>query len=319
RVTPARIEQGRAYLKEYRKILNKVSKTYGVQPHFLVALWGIESDYGAIKGSYPLVAALATLAFEGRRTAFFRRQLLDLLQLIDEGHIRNDATGSWAGAMGHTQFMPETYRKHAIDFDKDGRKDLWYSLADVFASSANYLALSGWEKGKGWGREVLLPEGFDYALCDLRIKKTLSEWRKLGVQKVGNGRLPQGKTEASLVLPGGADGGPALLVYQNFHVLLEWNRSILYAVSVGHLADRLTGAPAFRQPGKNIAALTLAESMELQRLLACWGYYKGEVDGIAGTKTREAIRIFQQENLLPADGYPSLRTLEYLRVKTNQI
>lgn len=241
-VSDRRVAQGREKLRENRDLLARVARRYGVQPRFLVALWGIETDFGRLTGGFPVVPALATLAFDGRRSAYFRGELLDALRILDAGHIRpEEMVGSWAGAMGQPQFMPSSFRRFAVDFDGDGRADIWGTRADVFASAANYLARSGWTDGRTWGREARLPEGFDPALLGLETRLPLSRWQALGVRRADGRGLPRSPDlEASLVAPDGP-GGQTFLVYDNYRALLTWNRSHRFGVAVGTLADRLIG------------------------------------------------------------------------------
>ena len=239
-VNNGRIESGRARMQEHREILNRVAHAYNVQPRFIVALWGIETDFGRLTGNFQVIHALATLAYDGRRSAFFRDELLKALTIIARGHITaQEMRGSWAGAMGQSQFMPSSYLAYAVDFDGDGRADIWNTRADVFASAANYLAKSGWRGDETWGREVRLPAGFDRTLIDhTKLQKPITEWQRLGVRKSDGADLPSRDLSASLVQPGGADG-PTFLIYNNYRVLLRWNRSLYFATAVGFLADRV--------------------------------------------------------------------------------
>ncbi|MGF1640278.1 MAG: lytic murein transglycosylase [Rhodospirillales bacterium] len=314
RVTPARIERGRVELARHRPLLEAIARRYGVQPRFLVALWGLESNFGDFTGTFPAVAAVATLAFDERRSVFFRQQLLALLQIVASDDVPVSAQSSWAGAMGQPQFIPTTYRDFAVDFDGNGRRDLWRDLGDVFASAANYLAASGWQDNRTWGREVRLPAGFDLSLSGLEIRKPLAEWQRLGVRDAGGRDLPAVDVNGSIVLPGGATGGPALMVYDNFRTIMTWNRSILYAVSVGHFADRLEGKGPFvtPRPARDVQ-LSRAEVIEIQSLLETLGLDPGVADGIVGPQTRSAIRTFQVQKRLPADGFPTIGLLERLR------
>ncbi len=315
RVTPERIRRGREELAKNTPLLNLVSRHYGVQPRFLVAFWALESNFGDNTGGFDTIAALATLAFDARRSAFFRKELLTLLKIMDQGDIRIDANSSWAGAMGQPQFMPTTYQGYAVDFDGNGRRDLWNSLADVFGSSANYLKSAGWRANQTWGREVLLPPGFDYALAELDIRKPVSEWARLGVRDARGRPLPDPTVEASIILPGGVYGAPAFMVYPNFRAIMVWNRSILYAIAVGHLADRLTGEGTFvTPPPAREEPLSRAQVKEIQSLLASNGFDAGEADGIVGPRTRQAIRAYQKATRLPADGFPTVALLENLRL-----
>ncbi len=241
RVTPSLVAEGKAALRKHRALLAAVRDRYGVQPRFIVALWGLETRYGKYGGSFPVIAALATLAYDARRPAYFRKELLQALKILDEGHIAPEAMrGSWAGAMGQNQFMPSSYLRFAVDFDGDGRRDIWTTLADVFASAANYLARSGWRGDQTWGRAVRLPEGFDDAFIGHQVRKRLSAWQRLGVRRADGSDLPKRDLLASVIRPGGA-GGPAYVVYNNYRVILKWNRSDYFGLSVGRLAD-LIGA-----------------------------------------------------------------------------
>jgi len=243
RVDDRRSSRGQAMLARHRALLNRIYTEYGVPPRFLVALWGLETSFGQNRGGFRVIDALATLAYDPRRARYFRAELLDALRIIDEGHITPDnMIGSWAGATGQMQFMPSTFLRHAVDYTGNGRKDIWGSLPDAFASAANYLSSTGWRTGETWGREVLLPADFDTKLASLDRKKPLQEWSALGVRRIDGTALPRTAMEGSIVLPQGP-GGPAFLVYHNFRVLLHWNRSVNYAISVGHLADRIAGMP----------------------------------------------------------------------------
>ncbi|WP_319633648.1 lytic murein transglycosylase [Pelagibius marinus] len=314
-VTEGRVAKARQLLEENRALLEKVAAQYGVQPRFLVSFWGLESNFGQHTGGYSVIAALATLAHEGRRHDFFRAQLLDALQILDEGHISvAEMTGSWAGAMGQLQFIPSTFVNFAVDYDGDGHRDIWHSLPDIFASAANYLSQEGWKGDRTWGRQVSLPISFDYSLASLGERKTLGEWAALGLRRQDGGPLPLvDGVEASLVLPAG-QRGPAFLVYENFRTILVWNRSILYALSVGHLADRIDGAPALSAASlPDEEPLSLKSIEEMQALLNARGYEAGKPDGLVGPKTREALRSFQAAQGLPADGYPTKEVIDLLR------
>ena len=313
RVTAERIRRGKELLAKHQALFSKIQRQYGVQPRFLVAFWGLESNFGDYTGKMPLIASIATLAYDRRRSRFFREQLIAALQMMDKGHIPFDAAGSWAGAMGQTQFIPTTFRDFAIDGDGDKRIDLWKSLADIFASSSNYLSRSGWQGNRTWGREVRLPENFDLDQSGLRVRKPLAEWQRLGVRRVDGRDLPTVNVDASVVLPAGHKG-PAFLVYKNYRTILVWNRSILYAIAVGHLADRIVGLPALRtQPPANDRPLSRDQVIEIQRYLISAGYYRGSADGIAGSGTRAAIKDFQRSKSLPADGHLDVSLLNALR------
>ena len=237
---PARVNRGKRLLRKHRALLTEIGEAYGVQPRFIVALWGIESDFGRVTGGFSVLDALATLAFDGRRGEFFRGQLLDALRIVDDGHIQPDKMlGSWAGAMGQSQFLPSSFQQFAVDHDGDGRRDIWGTLPDVFASAANYLARAGWKHDQTWGRQVRLPEGFNADLTGLEVKKSLGDWQALGVRRSNGDDLPTRPLPASLILPGGP-GGPAFLTYPNYRVLLKWNRSHYFATTVGQFADILS-------------------------------------------------------------------------------
>lgn len=237
-VPPSRIEKGRRMLAENKTLLNAIGAKYGVQPRFLVAFWGVETDFGRVTGGFQVIPALATLAHDGRRSTFFRKELMNALRILDEGHIAPaKMVGSWAGAMGQCQFMPSSFVRFAVDEDGDGRKDLWGSKADVFASAANYLKQSGWKKDQSWGRIVKLPKGFDRTLAGDE-RRSVRTWAALGVRDEKGKALPKSDLKAALMLPE-ADGGPAFLVTENFFTILKWNRSNFYALAVGQLADAL--------------------------------------------------------------------------------
>jgi len=240
RVTPYRIELGRKKYRENRKLLQQIESRFGVQGRFITAFWGMETSYGRFSGGHYVIAALTTLAYDPRRAKFFRKQLLDALVILDEGHITVDKMkGSWAGAMGQTQFMPSTFRAYAMDGDGDGKIDIWDSRADAFASAANYLSSIGWRDDQTWGREVKLPEGFDSALIEGKVKKRLAEWQGLGVRKQFGQDLPSRDLQAIIVQPDGP-GERAFLIYPaNYNAILDWNRSHKFAISVGTLADAI--------------------------------------------------------------------------------
>lgn len=239
-VNQGRIERGRALLRENEELLNRVSARFGVPPRFVVSLWGIETDYGRVTGTFKIVAALATLAYDGRRAAFFRKELIDALKILDRGDIAPDQMlGSWAGAMGQSQFMPSSYLAYAVDFDGDGRRDIWGSRPDVFGSIANYLAKVGWRGSENWGVRVVPPPGFDAASFDQKQERSPAEWERQGfVRMDGEVSARAREQAASIILPGGPDG-PAYMTFNNYKVIMRWNRSNYFAVAVGTLADRI--------------------------------------------------------------------------------
>ncbi len=237
-VNPKRQEAARQHLAENRALLSEIGRRYGVQPRFIVALWGIETNFGQSAGRFPVIATLATLAYDGRRSAFFRHELINALKIVDQDHIDpKEMLGSWAGAMGQSQFMPSSFLNFAVSYRGDGRRDIWHRREDVFASIANYLAQNGWRGDQTWGRLVRVPAGFDPALIGPSVKKPLSAWRKLGVRRSDGGPLPARNLEASLLRPG--DDEPAVLIYDNFRVLMKWNSSSYFASAVGLLADSM--------------------------------------------------------------------------------
>ncbi|MCA8838284.1 MAG: lytic murein transglycosylase, partial [Proteobacteria bacterium] len=241
-VPQSRVQRGRNLLAQHKTLLDEVSAKYGVPAPVIVALWGVESDFGNRTGGFSVIGALATLAHDGRRSAYFRGELLNALQILSEGHIElAKMTGSWAGAMGQSQFMPSSFLSRAVDHDGDGRRDIWTTHADVFASAANYLKRAGWRQGQLWGRRVTLPPDFDASLIDLKVKKSLAEWQDHGVRNARGQALPKTTLSASLVAPDGPDGS-VFLTYHNFRVFLKWNRSTYFGSAVGLLSDQI-GAP----------------------------------------------------------------------------
>lgn len=318
-VDSQRVADGQAQLNTHRDLLATVSRQYGVDATTIVAVWGVESDYGRVFGKRPLLQSLATLSCEGRRQPFFRGELLSLLKLIDAGDLRAEGlTGSWAGAFGHTQFMPSTYARIAVDGDGDGRRDLVASIPDALASTANYLKKAGWRTGEPWGVEVQIPAGFNIGLAGRTKRKPLADWRALGITPVGGGALaPAGlpaASNAALLLPTGSKG-PAWLVFRNYDAIYAYNAAESYALAIATLADRLRGAPGIvaawptDDPG-----IGRTERRELQTLLLARGHAIGSADGMVGTATRRAIQLEQQRlGLTPADGRAGLRILTALR------
>ena len=312
-INDKRIRQGKEMLDRHRKILRKTADRYGVQPRYIVAFWGLETNYGEFTGAFPVIGAVATLAHDRRRSRFFRSQLLAALKIMSRGDVDHRVKGSWAGAMGNFQFIPTTYKGFAVDADGDGKRDMWNSFPDMFASAANYLSRSGWQSGWTWGREIRLPKGFKLDLTGLNVRKPLSLWRALGVSRMDGKSLPDIGTGASIVLPAGYNG-PAFIVYKNFRTILTWNRSILYAIAIGHLADRLVGGAALKSKRPDVELrLSRNDIKDLQRLLSARGFDIGGSDGVVGPKTRLAIKAYQKKSLLPADGYPTMGLLERLR------
>lgn len=312
-VSVTRIAQGRLLKAQHRPTLKAIRSAYAVDHEVLIAIWGMESNFGSNIGNHNVIRSLATLAYDGRRQAFWRSQLLAALQILQAG----DSTvqgliGSWAGAMGQTQFMPTTFNQHAVDFDGDGRRDLWRSAPDALASAAHYLQASGWENGQPWGFEVNLPQGFDYALADPEVRRSLAQWRILGINPVTATDANE-QSQATLFLPAG-HRGPAFLLLNNFRSILKYNNSTAYALAIGLLSDALDGNPGVQAAWpRDDRQLGRSERIELQELLSSKGYEPGPADGIIGANTRKAVRAFQQSMGLPADGYPSHELLQQLR------
>ena len=317
RVTAGRILRGKRLLSEHEDFLDDLTERYGVPGRYLVAFWGLETNFGRNLGKMPVLDSLATLACDPRRQAFFSDELMHALALLQRESLTPDEMhGSWAGAMGHTQFMPSAYRNHATDGDGDGRVNLWRSERDALASGANYLANLGWQPGQRWGREVLLPKTFPYARTGLVNSQPLSVWRGLGVRFADGRALPEVDIEAAVLVPSGHDG-PAFLVYSNFNVIMQWNRSEYYALAVGLLADRLIGAgPLARPPSRAQAALRRETVEVMQEQLNHLGFNAGEIDGVMGSMTQAALREFQASNGMIADGYPDRETLCRLSEKS---
>ncbi len=316
RVTPERVAQGRALLEEHRALLDRVAEDYGVAAPYLVAFWGLETNFGGFFGSMQVLDSLATLGCDPRRSDFFTTQLMAALRIIDEGSISAEQMeGSWAGAMGHVQFMPTVFIEYAVDYDGDGRRDLWHSLPDAMASAANFLNEIGWREGYRWGREVLLPENFPYLEAGLKGQRPLSEWAEMGVRASDGSPLPKADVDAALLVPAG-HRGPAFLVYHNFKVIMGWNRSEFYGLVVGHLADRIAGLGRLsRQPPDDAPRLRRLEVIELQKQLNQRGFDAGAADGILGPATRRAISEFQHDQGMVADGFPSRKVLALLGVE----
>jgi len=314
-VSPLRVRNGKSLIIQQAGLLAALEARYGIEPARLVAFWGMESNYGNNMGNKGVIRSLATLAYEGRRPDFAQDQLIAALGILQHGDVTADRMiGSWAGAMGQTQFIPTTYDQYAVDFDGDGRRDIWGSTADALASTANYLKASGWQDGKPWGYEVRVPANFDYSLADMSVRKTLAEWTALGIQGLG---LPQPAAQpsdsASLLLPAG-HRGPAFLVFNNFRTILRYNNSTSYALGVALLSERYrdAGQIAGSWPTDDLP-LSRSERVELQQRLAALGLDPGSADGIIGANTRKAIRAYQQAQGWPADGYPNHQLLEKLR------
>ncbi len=312
RVTDSRVDKGRALLERHGAFLEALLDRYGVPPRYLVAFWGLETNYGGYLGEVPTLDSLATLACDERRSEFFAGEFVNALQLVEREALPvEQLVGSWAGAVGHTQFMPSSYLRYAVDGDGDGHIDLWQSEHDALASGANFLRSLGWEPGLRWGRQVALPAGFAYEQAGLGKAQSLRAWAAAGVTRVDGAPLPALDLEAALLLPAG-HRGPAFLVYDNFRVVMRWNASQSYALAVGLLADRLAGAQPLHLPPALSAPLRKADIVDAQQALNALGLDAGTADGIIGSRTRDALRAFQLDAGLPADGYPDPDTLEAL-------
>ncbi|WP_019557680.1 lytic murein transglycosylase [Thiomicrorhabdus arctica] len=314
-VSDQRIQSGVKNLKKHRKLLHEVTQKYGVPERILVAFWGMETNYGSYTGNIPIIESLATLSYDPRRRSFFSKQLINALQIIDLGYVTpKEMKGSWAGAMGQCQFMPSNYLKYAVDGDGDGKINLWDSLPDALYSAGHFLEQLGWQKEQNWGREVHLPEDFDYALADGKTQRSLKEWQTLGIKQANNRSLSTQIDMPARLLLASDFRGPAFLVYDNFKVIKRWNNSDKYAIGIGRLADRIVGKPLLtKSQPKDDKGLSTAEMQQIQTLLNTLGYDVGEADGIAGSRTKKALRNFQIKNQLAADGYPSIRMLNLLQ------
>lgn len=313
-VSDARVRNGRAALSENAGVLAAIEQDHQVEAEVVAAVWGLESAYGAVRGDTDIIEAMATLAYDGRRRDFFETQLIAALRILQSGDVDpRNMTGSWAGAMGHTQFMPTSYLDYAVDANADGRRDIWSdNPVDALASTANYLAEFGWTYGQPWGIEVTLPSGFDYSQTGERVKQSVSHWNGAGV-RLTNGQPIPDHGRASILLPAGASG-VAFVIFDNFHVIERYNPADAYVIAVGHLSDRITGEGRFEAGWpRGDRALSFAEREELQRRLTAAGFPPGAIDGIIGPNTIDAVRRYQASQGLVPDGYASLTILERLR------
>jgi lytic murein transglycosylase len=313
-VSDERIARGRELLTQYASTFAAEERAYGVDRTIIAAIWGVESNYGTLGGDRSVLRSTATLACVGRRRDYFREEFLSALDILQRGDIAPDRlVGSWAGAFGPTQFMPTTFKRYAVDFDGDGRRDVIDSVPDVIASTANNLKTDGWVSGQTWGYEVTLPQNFDYLLADRSKQMTVREWQNLGVRRAGNKPFPHGDDRAFLLIPAGARG-PAFLMLPNFRVIMKYNPAEAYALAIGYLADRLRGGAPFVQDWpRDERVLTLDERFELQQQLARHGFDIGTPDGLLGPRTRIAIRNFQASVGLVPDGFASSSVLDRLR------
>jgi lytic murein transglycosylase len=313
-VSEARIAGGRDILAKNKAVFDKVEKQYGVDRYIITAIWGVESNYGTLGGDRPVIRSTATLACIGRRQNYFREEFLSALEILARGDVKPDRlVGSWAGAFGPTQFMPTAFKRYAVDFDRDGRRDVVDSIPDIIASTANNLKRDGWVTGQTWGYEVVVPATFDFTLADRARWMPVREWERAGITRAGDKPFPRPDDRAFLLVPAGVQG-PSFLMLANFRVILRYNPAEAYALAIGHLADRLRGAPPFVQRWPRYErVLSRGERLELQQLLGRHGYDVGEQDGHLGAKTRAAIRDFQTHLGRVPDGFASIAILNQLR------
>ena len=309
-----RVATGRAKAASLAATLRAIEARFGVDGQVLLAIWGMETNYGANRGDIPGVEGLATLAYDGRRRAFAEEQLIDALAILQAGDVApSRMVGSWAGAMGHTQFMPSSYLASAVDFTGDGRRDVWSDdPTDALASAANYLAKAGWVRGAPWGLEVHMPPGFDFATAEQANRRPVSHWRARGVTLMDGRPLPDFGS-AAIIAPAGARG-PTFVVYENFYVIKTYNNATSYALGVGHLGDRIAGGRSFAAAWpRDERELSRSEKVELQERLIAAGYHTGSTDGVIGPETATAIRGYQRAAGMTPDGFPNARLLEHLR------
>ncbi|MEI6858884.1 MAG: lytic murein transglycosylase [Shewanella sp.] len=314
RVTDWRISQGKKMLLEHQVLLNKLQETYGVPPQYLMAFWGLETNFGSYKGKMPVLDSLATLACDPRRSKYFTGELMQALQLKEKyGFDAATMVGSWAGAMGHTQFMPSAYTHYAVDGDGDGKADLWNSIADALTSAANFLNQLGWQRNERWGREVKLPDNFNYNYLGKSQAQSLADWKKRGLIQSNGAALSTSDMIATLYLPAGHTG-PAFLGYKNFDVIMRWNRSEFYAIAVGHLADRINGGVGLTMIPPKQDNLSRIRVKALQIKLNDNGFDVGKPDGIMGSNSKTGLRAYQQSVGLIADGFPDEATFKAIGV-----
>jgi lytic murein transglycosylase len=315
-VTGERIERGRALLEKYRSVFDAVERIYGVDRYTIAAIWGVETNYGTLGGERPVLRSTATLACVGRRQNYFREEFLSTLEILQRGDVRPEhLVGSWAGAFGPTQFMPTAFKRYAVDFDRDGRRDVVVSIPDIIASTANNLKKDGWIIGQTWGYEVIVPTTFNFLLADNSRTMSIREWERNGIRRPDGHPFPRPDDHAFLLVPAGVQG-PGFLMLTNFGVIMKYNPAEAYALAIGHLADRLRGGGSFSQDWPRYErVLSRTERLELQQLLARHGFDVGEPDGQFGLKTRAAIRDFQAKSGRIPDGFASAGILDQLRAR----
>ncbi len=313
-VSADRIAKGQQRMAQHRALLDALQAEYGVPPQYIMAFWGIETNYGTYMGDFRVVRSVSTLACMTKRTVFFSNETVQALRILNMNHMTSEQMrGSWAGAMGNMQFMPSTFTKWAVDRDGNGRIDIWNSLPDAFASASNFLRGIGFKPGLPSSEEVFLPKGFALDQADSTVEKPVKAWAAMGVKKAGGAALPASDEPASILLPAGFRG-PAFIIYPNFKAVMNWNRSTLYALSVGILARQIAGGPGVQQAApEDDQPLSRETVIDIQTRLARLGLYKDDTDGLLGPKTRSALRLFQQQTSLPADGHPSAETVRRLQ------
>jgi len=315
-VSDTRVERGRELLVEYADVLRNIEARYGVDREAVLAIWGMETNYGSFMGRHNVIQALSTLAYAApRRQSFWRKELVKALLIVQGGHVRfEDMEGSWAGAMGHTQFMPSSWKAYSADYNGDGRRDIWTSIPDALASTALYLKKHGWQTGKTWGYEVQVPANFNFKLADDDTQMTLAEWSRRGIRRVNGRDFPRPSDNAILVMPAGA-AGPKFLMLRNFFVIKRYNNATSYALAVGHLADRIIGGGELVSDwSREYLPLKRSEVAELQSYLNRKGFDVGAVDGRVGPATRRGIRAYQQSRGLIPDGYASVVLLAKIKL-----
>ena len=313
-VTADRIVKGQQRMAQHRALLDALQAEYGIPPQYIMAFWGIETNYGSFMGDFRVVRSVSTLACMTKRTAFFSNETVQALRILNMNHMTSgEMRGSWAGAMGNMQFMPSTFTKWAVDRDGNGKIDIWNSLPDAFASAANFLRGIGFKPGLPSSEEVVLPNGFPLDQADSSVEKPVRAWAAMGIKKAGGAALPAVDDAASILLPAGFRG-PAFIIYPNFKAVMNWNRSTLYALSVGILARQIAGGPGVMQAApSDDEPLSRSTVIDIQDRLAKLGLYKDDTDGLLGPKTRSALRLFQQQTGLPADGHPAAESVRRLQ------
>jgi membrane-bound lytic murein transglycosylase B len=313
-VTPIRIETGQTKKVEEEELLAAIEKKYGVDRHILLGIWGMESNFGKDKGSMSVIRSLATLAYSGRRKDYGNEQLIAAFKILRQGLVKPDSfTGSWAAAMGHTQFIPTSYLSYAVDWTGDGKKDIWNSRQDALASTANYLAKAGWRNDRPWGWEVTLPKDFNKALIGRKHWRTVAEWQKMGLKRADGAKFGARDADAFVMVPQGV-AGPRFLVTKNFLAIMDYNISHSYALAVGHLADRIRGQGPFQAAWPDVDFdLSFEQRVELQKRLNAMGFQTGGSDGRFGARTYEAVLAYQKREGLPLDGTPSVELLQHMR------